>query len=1016
MKSSFFKPLLTICILGVSIWYFTNQYSTDILSKADITHDEKEKENPLARLEHEFKMLKSPLTGKVPRGIHQKAVQIGQKTAAFQLQKYPNQKNIPTINIKTKGPDNYGGRTRAMAFDSENPNIIIAGGVSSGIFRSTDKGENWTRVTPSGMIHNLTTIAQGRSVASNSNKIWYAGTGENLGNSASEVGANYYGHGIWKSEDNGLNWTALQSTQGGDLEFFDDDFDFISKIIVNPNNGHVLAMTGAVIKRSVDEGDNWQDELGDPDNNEGEPSDIIYNTVSNRFYAAIHGGAAQGGIWTSPDGDNWTQIRTPQQLDPDGVGVGRIILANAGNTAGIVAMSQLDMAFSCSNGGSSEVGLAHFDGTSTWTDHTDEISECASGSTDPKGISLQGAYNMCITTKPNNPNLVYLGGVEIFRYNLSNNQYDFIGGSQLAASAINLHVDNHILLFEDNDVLWAGNDGGLRNTNVSTSILDADGFIWNNKNKDYITYQYYDADIHPDNGSEFLAGAAQDNAFTIQPTTTNAEAREVGPTADGIAVGIISGTDFDTYTLIAGSQEGGICRLVDGDDTFIQPEGWTQGFNTKFHLDDDNRNVFYYFGVDNKGTEEDDSDDEYGLQRTRAVSTIADGTITGNSNTGYENLTGITNAISSAISAVATSRNVQHGGAYTASDTDRKLYFGTENGKIFRLSDPAFTAANTTPADITPSGASGYVSDIAVNPVNDQEVLVTYSNYDTRSVWHTSDASVTSPTWTDIEGANGTAVEISSARSSLIVRHNNSTIYLIGTSSGLYGTDALNGTNTSWMRIGTDSDIGLAVCSEMRLRTGDNHIALGTHGNGLFLLDFDNNALSVEYANFTGKAVKEGNFLMWSTATETFNQGFEIQRSTDGDTFEKVGYVAGNGFSSTQQGYEFLDQMTATSTIYYRLKQIDEDGTYEYSAVISINRGTDKEEIFKVYPNPVVDNLMIENGSGVATIYNISGQRLLEININSDQQLLDVSSLPQGNYVLTLQAIDGQLWTKQFVK
>ncbi|MFK7934105.1 MAG: WD40/YVTN/BNR-like repeat-containing protein, partial [Saprospiraceae bacterium] len=538
MQSKFYQPLLTLCLLGVAIWYITNlQPTTSSNNRINIDQEEAEKENPTARMEAEFKMLKNPATGKIPRGIQQRAVNTALKTPAFQLPKHPNQKTLPNITVTERGPNNYGGRTRAFAFDVRNSNIMIAGGVSSGIFRSTDNGSNWTRVTPAGMIHNLTAIAQ--DTRAGQQDTWYVGTGEKNGNSAEAEGATYLGFGIWKSTDNGLTWAPLASTQNNDLESFDDDFDFISRIIVNPNNGDILVVTGEVLKRSSDNGANWIDELGNSLANEGNNGDIIYNAASSRFYVALHGQASQdAGVWSSPDGDNWTQVRTPTQLNANGVG--RMVLANVANTPGIVVMSQLSTAFSCT-GGSSEAGLHHFDGTSTWTDHTDKISDCAGGSTSPKGISLQGAYNMCITTKPNDANLVYFGGVEIFRYNLSTNAYDFIGGSQLAANATNLHVDNHLLMFEDNTTLWAGNDGGIRSTNAEGTLNSA-GFVWSNKNTDYVTYQYYDGDIHPTSGSNFLAGAAQDNAFTIQPT--NAQALEVGPTADGIAVGILSGTSF----------------------------------------------------------------------------------------------------------------------------------------------------------------------------------------------------------------------------------------------------------------------------------------------------------------------------------------------------------------------------------------------------------------------------------------------------------------------------------------
>ena len=70
---------------------------------------------------------------------------------------------LPGIDVEVRGPSNYGGRCRSLAFDSRNGMIAVAGGVSGGIFRTVDGGERWVKVTPAGQIHNLTTVAQDRS-------------------------------------------------------------------------------------------------------------------------------------------------------------------------------------------------------------------------------------------------------------------------------------------------------------------------------------------------------------------------------------------------------------------------------------------------------------------------------------------------------------------------------------------------------------------------------------------------------------------------------------------------------------------------------------------------------------------------------------------------------------------------------------------------------------------------------------------------------------------------------------
>jgi hypothetical protein len=1007
MKFSFYKIAIAVCLLGGAGWWFTSHQSDDKIT----TDKNMIRYMPDERWKAEFEMLKDPATGEIPKGIRQKEMKAALKVKEFRLRPSAFDKSLPSIMITSKGPNNYGGRTRALGFDVRNSNIVISGGVSSGIFRSINGGTSWTKVTPAGQIHNLTCLAQ--DTRSGFEDIWYAGTGEKLGNSAGagDDSAEYLGHGMWKSTDNGLTWTALASTQG-DLYSFDNGFDYISRIVVDPTNGAVLAAVSETIERSTDGGTTWTNVLGTVA--AGQIGDIIYNANASKFYAAINGQAANNsGIWTSANGIAWTVPTNAPAILSDGSSK-RIILSNVANTSSILVMYELVSAHNCGGVGTSEVGLEKFDGTSTWTDYTENISDCAGGSTAPKQITLQSGYNMCLTTKPNDANYVYLGGTEIYRFNMSTNAYDFIGGSQQGANTVNLHVDNHILMFDpnNNDMIWAGNDGGLRKTNVTgtikTILNDPDnGYTWTARTTNYETYQYYDADISPVNGSTFVGGAAQDNAFTIHPTT--AQALEVGPTADGTSIAIISGTSFTNFSVLASWQNGGLVRLDSGVDTYITPDQKKQGFHSIIFLDADNTSLLYYpYTTDNNVASN-------GLLRTRNATAIADGTISNDPTANWQDMTGVKAAITGSISTFEVSRNESFSGAaYTASNASRKLYFGTNDGKVYRLNDPAFAAASATPVNITPGTATGYVSDIAVNPYDDKEILVTYSNYGIASVWHTADASVASPNWTNVEGATGTAVEIASARSAMIVKANGTLVYMVGTSTGLYATDALSGASTVWTRVGA-AEIALSVCVEMRLRTSDNKMIVGTHGNGLFLLEFPA-ALPVELTSFEGKATSNGNLLNWTTASEEDNKGFDIERSSDGKRFNKIGFVAGNGTSLQRQTYEFLDKSPNEGTAYYRLKQVDFNGKFEYSKIVSISNKALVAKPLALYPNPVRDNLTIENGEGKATIRTIDGKVMMQVNVNSEKQNVDVSNLPNGIYVLSIQKPNGSAVTRKFVK
>ena len=175
---------------------------------------------------------------------------------------------------------------------------------------------------------------------------------------------------------------------------------------------------------------------------------------------------------------------------------------------------------------------------------------------------------------------------------------------------------------------------------------------------------------------------------------------------DGCAVGAISYSASNNYNIIGATQNGNLFRLTanGGFGYAIRPTGVGSSiFVTYFHLDQDNTNILYYC-------------DGQDLYRTRIASSITNGSVTGNANTGWERMSGVNTAISGNIRSLATSRNDAYGGGtYSASDANRTLYIGTDNGQIFRLNDPAFVSESTTPTAITPSSASsGIVSGISV--------------------------------------------------------------------------------------------------------------------------------------------------------------------------------------------------------------------------------------------------------------------------------------------------------------
>lgn len=116
--------------------------------------------------------------------------------------------------------------------------------------------------------------------------------------------------------------------------------------------------------------------------------------------------------------------------------------------------------------------------------------------------------------------------------------------------------------------------------------------------------------------------------------------------------------------------------------------------------------------------------------------------------------------------------------------------------------------------------------------------------------------------------------------------------------------------------------------------------------------------LPVELVDFSAIKSARGAELSWKTATEINNEGFDIERSTDNERWTSIGYVNGNGNSNTAIQYEFLDNAPAAGTNYYRLKQNDFDGQFEYSRVVALDFNHGKLDV-AAYPNPVKDVLYL---------------------------------------------------------
>ncbi|MFA5805533.1 MAG: T9SS type A sorting domain-containing protein [Melioribacteraceae bacterium] len=177
--------------------------------------------------------------------------------------------------------------------------------------------------------------------------------------------------------------------------------------------------------------------------------------------------------------------------------------------------------------------------------------------------------------------------------------------------------------------------------------------------------------------------------------------------------------------------------------------------------------------------------------------------------------------------------------------------------------------------------------------------------------------------------------------------------------------------------------------------------------------------LPVELTSFTSNVIGSKVQLNWQTATEVNNYGFEIERSqtsnVKSETWEKIGFVQGNGNSNSPKNYSFIDQPTGGKEFKYRLKQIDFDGAFEYSYEVTAKLGNvSTYKLDQNYPNPFnpytkISYTIPQRAYVHLRVYDMLAKEVAEL-INTNQEAgryeitFDGTNLPSGAYFYKLEA------------
>ena len=848
-------------------------------------------EAPIGRKAWDAKRLADPNSLALPKNIRSREMRFAQTL--------PSDLGNSGLNWTAEGPYNVGGRTRALAIDCTDENILIAGGASGGVWRSTDQGQSWNKMTRHFQLHNVTCIDQ--DTRPGKEHIWYHGSGELSGSSAGGGDAYFDGNGIYKSIDGGMSWDSIPITADNVAAGAFNPWDFIWNIALDPSNlneDELYCATYGSIHRSLDGGQSWSQVLGG--------GNAYYNNVevtSNGIvYATLSSDGTDKGIWRSADGISWNRIQ-PTSF-PQIYGRAAIGINPSDENEIYFLIAETDGAGQFTNtffNGQTWTSLYKYtylcgDGSDTcgiWEDLSASIP--ANRPTTFDNFNAQGGYDLLVKVKPDNPDIVFIGGTNLWRstdgFQSDSNTAQIGGyyeGSYHGQGNWDIydthHPDQHDLLFlpSDPNVMISATDGGIYKSNNCL----ATPHIWERLNNGYQTTQLYSVSISKDVSNPLILGGFQDNGNFINFSGDPMQEWTMPFNGDG------------TYSEIADNNEDFYIQIQRGVLYKMQLDnnGTIQAFNRMDPADadtsdfqfinqlcmvPDNDEILYFPEGNTIWRQEAANSFPYNNDHNR----IMDGWTELNPNfVGTDSLQNIT-----AIAATPSAQN--------------KVYYGTDQGKLYRINNATFI--NPPHQELTDNlfPNSGFITHICIDPIDANKIIVTFSNYNTNSIFYSDDAG---STWGNISGnleePNGSgfytgAGDGPSCRSAQILYLNGQAVYLMATSTGLYATDSLQpyytgftpDVTTKWTQIGTET-IGNVVVENIKVRQTDGWLVVGTHGTGVYSTHITD--INQIFPNSAVTSINKGSFEIYpNPASKAFNincTDFSIQKVTAHNALGKL--------------------------------------------------------------------------------------------------------------------------------
>jgi hypothetical protein len=768
-------------LLLTIIWLFTTSLT---FSQNRSEARTPERDNPAERFNFENIKTMDPLTGKVPYDELEKARGLMNNYFSVMAQ-------IPGIEWKERGPNNIGGRTRALMFDPNDTakKKVWAGGVAGGLWYNDDitsATASWQKVSDFWDNLAISCIAYDPS----NTQIFYVGTGEGYSNIDAVQGG-----GIWKTSDGGVTWKRLASTLPNFAVTSGQAFAFqaVQKIVVN-STGRVFAATKAGVWISTDGGVSWTVAPSIPSGGANSAfvsdleigsDDVVY--ASYGFFTSTASAVYKTNN-VANDGSSWTANlfafdggRTELGLAPSTSGAGQIVYAANQNT------------------GNNRINFMKrsMDGGTTWVDITKPTGRGTTGDI----TNGQAWYDLILSVHPTNPDLVFMGGATHAR---TLNATAALVSWNVFSYGFPMHPDHHAFVFRPglpNEVI-AGNDGGVYYSSNwgDASITSNNSINFSVRNKDYNVTQYYSAAIKNIANDGYVLTSAQDNGthkITTAPGVIGSAAF-VEDCCDGMSSFIdqndptiqIHATQGNWFQLHNESLNTNVTVVDNNYGSFINPADY----------DSQNNILYTYEGFDSGGP----------TYMSRSV-------ITASPLGGVYNYFTFPGQFSVSFIKAAYAVNT--------------VFYGTRNGQVYS-NIPTSGLPTSAPApvlimDMATLGTNGgFISCIEIG-ANDNELLVTCSNFNVKSVFYTNNGGVT---WISKDEATYGLPNIP-IRYALFNPLNRQEV-LLATSLGVWTTNNITLGNPQWAP--TNAKLAHVSCDQLRYRSADHTVVVATHGRGVF--------------------------------------------------------------------------------------------------------------------------------------------------------------------------------------